>query len=52
MEIRNDVPRVIVITPGEFVEISCEKILFVEYGEIEVIESRRIVWSRKSKSVL
>ena len=52
MKIRSDITRVVVVTPREFVEVSCEKVLFVEYGKIEVVEGWRTVWSRQSQSVL
>ena len=50
MEIWNDVTCVIVVTPWEFGEVGSQKVLFVEYGKIEIVEGRRIIWSRQAKS--
>ena len=52
MEIWNDVTCVIVVTPREFGEVGSQKVLFVEYGKIEIVEGGRIIWSRQAKSVL
>ena len=52
MEIWNDVACVIVVTPGEFGKVGSQKVLFVEDGKIEVVKSRRVIWSRQAESVL
>ena len=46
MEIWDDVTCVVVITSWELCQVGGQEILFVEDGEIEIIERRRVIWSR------
>ena len=46
VEIRSDVTCVVVVTSWEFGKVGGQKVLFVKDGEIEVVEGRRVVWSR------
>ena len=53
MEIGDDVASVIVITTWEFVQVGGEEMLFIDDGEIKIIEagSPRASWRSKTVSL-